>query len=95
MYRNKETRFLGTDHIFGLTNNTDQFGAADIIHSRVGDKVLKGKERERAYIAALRSHLCGYNHTKFKTLVDAFKFYDKVRGVYLTKKLIIIIIKIH
>jgi hypothetical protein len=46
--------------------------------SRTQDKILKGKERQRAFIASLRSHICGFNHTKFKTLVEAFKFFDKV-----------------
>jgi len=75
---NRETRFLGPDHIFGLPNNTDVYSAADVVHSRPDDKALKGKDRERAYVAVLRHHLCRYNYVKFKSLVDAFKFYDKV-----------------
>lgn len=50
------------------------------MHGRNDEKILKGRERERAYIAALRSYLSGYNHTKFKTIVEAFKFYDKVNN---------------
>lgn len=69
---------MGPDHIFGLSNNTDLYDAGDVIHGRSDDKVLKGKERERAYVSVLRAHLCRYNYVKFKTLVDAFKFYDKV-----------------
>ena len=76
--RNKETRFLGPEHTFGLLDTSDPFGAADIVHGRSLDRTLKGKDRPRAFVAALRSHLCGFNHTKFKSLVEAFKFYDRV-----------------
>ena len=75
---NKETRFIGDDHVFGLTNTDDHFSSGDVIHGRSENKLLKGKDRERTYIALLRSHLARYNLIKFKTLVDAFKFYDKV-----------------
>ena len=80
--RNKETRFLGPDHVFGLTNMSEQFGAADVVHGRTPNKTLKGKERERAFIASLRSYLAGYNYTRFKNLVEAFKFYDKVINMF-------------
>ena len=64
--------------MFGLTNMSEQFGAADVVHGRTADKTLKGKERELAFIASLRSYLAGYNYTRFKNLVEAFRFYDKV-----------------
>lgn len=75
---NKETRLIGEDHVFGLTNLGDHFTSGDIIHQRDENKLMKGKDRERAYVAVLRSHLARYNILKFKNLVDAFKFYDKV-----------------
>ena len=61
----KETRFLGPDHAFGLADNGEPYGAADVMLSRSPDKTLKGKERQRAFVASLRSHICGFNHTKF------------------------------
>ncbi|CAF0827587.1 unnamed protein product [Brachionus calyciflorus] len=81
---NKETRFVGDDHVFGLTNTADHFSAGDIIHSRSEQKIMKGKDRERAYTAVLRSDLARYNLVKFKTLVDAFKFYDKDKDGFVT-----------
>ena len=77
-FSNKETRFLGPDHVFGLSNTTEQYGAADIIHGRDPQKTLRGKDRERAFLSSLRAHLANYNYTHFKTLVNAFRFYDKV-----------------
>lgn len=64
--------------MFGLTNVNERFGAADIMHGRPSEKALRGRERTRAYIASVRAHLGRYNYTKFKTLVDAFKFFDQV-----------------
>ena len=75
---NKETRFLGPDHVFGLTNQADVYTAGDVIHYREDGRSLKGKDRERAYLVTVRSNIARYNIIKFKTLVDAFKFYDKV-----------------
>jgi len=49
------------------------------------NNTLKGKERDRAFIASARSFICGYNYTKFKTLVDAFKFYDKDKDSYISR----------
>ena len=80
--RNKDTRFVGPDHIFGYNNNNDHFNAGDVLHYRREDKLLKGKERERAFVSTARSALCRLNLVKFKTLVDAFKFYDKVSFHY-------------
>ena len=78
MNSKKETRFVGPDHVFGLTNTADNFGAADIVHGRSIENTLKGREKERAYLAVLRQHLARHNITVFKTLVAAFKFYDQV-----------------
>lgn len=75
---NKETRFLGPDHVFGLNNQTDSYTAGDVIHGRPEEKKLKGRDKERAYLVSIRSHLARYNYLKFKNLIDAFKFYDKV-----------------
>lgn len=45
---------------------------------RPEEKIMKGKDRERAYLATIRSNLARFNFTKFKNVVDAFNFYDKV-----------------
>jgi hypothetical protein len=75
---NRETRFLGEDHTFGLLNQGDNMNSGDVMHNRSEGRFLKGKEKERAYVATVRTHLARFNYSKFKTLVDAFKFYDKV-----------------
>lgn len=75
---NKDTRFLGPDHTFGLLNREDNLNAGDVLHNRTSDRVLKGKEKERTHVAVARNHLARYNYSKFKTLADAFKFYDQV-----------------
>jgi hypothetical protein len=74
----KDTRFLGEDHTFGLLNQGDNANSGDVLHNRSESRFLKGKEKERAHIATVRTHLARFNYTKFKTVVDAFKFYDKV-----------------
>ena len=76
---NKETRFVGPDHTYGLLNQGDNLNSGDVLHGRIGDRVLKGKEKERAHVTVARSHFARYNYSRFKTLVDAFKFYDRDR----------------
>ena len=69
---------MGPDHTFGKCNMAETFGAGDVVHDRCLNNTLKGKERERAFLASVRSFLAGFNYTKFKTLIDAFRFYDRV-----------------
>lgn len=82
---NKETRFLGADHTFGRLNTSDPFGAGDVLHDRCLNNTLKGRERERAFLASVRSFLAGFNYTKFKNLVHAFKFYDKDKDGFISR----------
>lgn len=84
--RNKDTRFLGKDHTFGLLNTAEPFGAGDVVHDRCLNNTLKGKDRERAFLASVRSFLAGFNYTKFKTLVDAFRFYDKDKDGFISRE---------
>jgi EF-hand domain-containing family member B len=76
---NKDTRYLGADHIFGITNRNDNYSAGDILHGRQSNNILKGKDKQRAFISSVRTHLSNFN-CKFPTLYDAFKFYDKVNS---------------
>ena len=64
--------------MFGLTNTADNYSVGDVIHSREESNILKGRDKERAYVASVRSHLARFNFVKFTTLAEAFKFYDKV-----------------
>lgn len=83
---NKETRFLGPDHTFGKCNMAETFGAGDVVHDRCLNNTLKGKERERAFLASVRSFLAGFNYTKFKTLIDAFRFYDRNKDSFIDRE---------
>lgn len=83
---NRDTRFLGADHTFGRLNTSEPFGAGDVLHDRCLVNTLKGKERDRAFLASARSFICGHNYTKYKTLVDAFKAYDKDKDSFISKE---------
>ena len=76
---------MGPDHTFGRLNTAEPFGAGDVLHDRCLNNTLKGKERERAFLASVRSFLSGFNYTKFKTLVDAFRFYDKDKDGFISR----------
>jgi hypothetical protein len=80
---NKDTRFVSEDHVYGLMNRSDNLNAGDVFHNRSEDKVLKGKEKIRSNVACLRSHLARFNYSRFKSLTDAFKFYDRNRDGFI------------
>lgn len=63
----------------------DEYGAGDLIHCRNPDSYLRGKDRERGVIAAMRQHLKKANYHNFPDLLAAFKHYDTVRFVFSNK----------
>ena len=77
---------MGPDHVFGLNNNNETFGAGDIVHGRAEDKVLRGKDRERAFVATARTCLARMNLVHHKTLYDAFVAYDKDKDGLVSKE---------
>ena len=76
----KETMLsqIEPDHTFGIMFRPDQYGAGDLIHNRTPSNFLRGKERERGILGAVRQHLKKANYRNFHDLNAAFKFYDKV-----------------
>eukprot|EP00117_Sycon_ciliatum_P027605 scpid62205/ scgid22387/ EF-hand domain-containing family member B len=73
----KETRNLPEDHVFGLLFPPDEFGAADLIHNRKQINFLRGHDRLRGVVAALRHQLKKLNYQRFSDLQAAFRHYDK------------------
>lgn len=60
----------------------DEYGAGDLIHTRVPGKYLRGRDRERGVLAAVRHHLKKANYHNFHDLIAAFEYYDKVKRVW-------------
>lgn len=57
---------------------SDEYGAGDLMHQRAPGEYLRGKDRQRGVLAAIRQHLKKANYHNFDDLVQAFQFYDKV-----------------
>ncbi|XP_065052077.1 EF-hand domain-containing family member B-like [Rhopilema esculentum] len=75
----KETMLarVPSDHTFGVLVKPDEYGAGDLIHNRAAGRFLRGKDKERGVLAAIRQHLKKANYHNFHDLNAAFKFYDK------------------
>eukprot|EP00118_Oscarella_pearsei_P004229 m.17710 g.17710 ORF g.17710 m.17710 type:complete len:550 (+) comp27541_c0_seq1:45-1694(+) len=72
----KETLKVPKDHTFGIMAKPDPYGAGDLIHNRAKQNFLRGKDRERGALAAVRHHLKQANFTGFVNLESAFQHYD-------------------
>ena len=48
------------------------------MHGRAPSEYLRGKERQRGILAAIRQHLKKANYHNFNDLLHAFRHYDKV-----------------
>nr|XP_034377186.1 LOW QUALITY PROTEIN: EF-hand domain-containing family member B [Arvicanthis niloticus] len=72
-----ETMNVPPGHTFGACLQPEEYGAGDLIHYRGPDEYLRGKDRQRALVAAARHHLKKFNHQHFDTLLLAFRHYDK------------------
>ncbi|KAM9187410.1 EF-hand domain-containing family member B [Dugong dugon] len=72
-----ETMNVPPDHTFGACLRPEEYGAGDLIHNRLPGEYLRGKDRQRAMLAAVRHHLKKVNCQNFDTLLAAFKHYDK------------------
>ena len=76
--RIKDTLNVSSDHTFGILVKPDEYGAGDLMHGRGPQSYLRGKDRERGLIGAMRQHLKKQNYHNFQDLMSAFKYYDKV-----------------
>ncbi|XP_003415838.2 EF-hand domain-containing family member B [Loxodonta africana] len=72
-----ETMNVLPDHTFGACLRPEEYGVGDLIHNRLPGEYLRGKDRQRAMLAAVRHHLKTVNCQKFDTLLAAFRHYDK------------------
>lgn len=73
----KDTLRVPPDHAFGVMIKPDEYGAGDLIHMRVPGNYLRGRDRERGVLAAVRHHLKKANYHNFHDLKAAFGYYDK------------------
>lgn len=53
----------------------------DLLRCRVPCEFLRGKDRERAVLTAVRQSLKKANYENFDVLVEAFRHYDKVSAL--------------
>ncbi|XP_045899984.1 EF-hand domain-containing family member B isoform X2 [Micropterus dolomieu] len=65
------------DHIFGKLLPLDEFGVGDIIHSTEPGHYVRGRDRQRSLVNAVRHHLKKVNFHNFPSLLQAFRHYDK------------------
>uniref|UniRef100_A0A669P879 EF-hand domain family member B n=1 Tax=Phasianus colchicus TaxID=9054 RepID=A0A669P879_PHACC len=72
-----ETMNVPADHTFGMLLRPDEYGVGDLLHCRVPSEFLRGKDRERAVLAAVRQCLKKANYENFDMLLEAFRHYDK------------------
>ncbi|KAK2193405.1 hypothetical protein NP493_13g06020 [Ridgeia piscesae] len=76
----KDTLNVPPDHTFGVLVKADKYGAGDLIHNRDRHNYLRGLERDRGIVAAIRAQLKKANYHNFHDLVAAFRFYDKTNS---------------
>ncbi|XP_021244584.1 EF-hand domain-containing family member B [Numida meleagris] len=72
-----ETMNVPADHTFGMLLRPDECGVGDLLHCRAPSEFLRGKDRERAVLAAVRQSLKKVNYENFDMLLEAFRHYDK------------------
>ncbi|XP_005600965.2 EF-hand domain-containing family member B [Equus caballus] len=72
-----ETMNVPPDHTFGACLRPEEYGADDLIYNRLPGEYLRGKDRQRSMVAAVRHHLKKVNYQNFDTLLAAFRHYDK------------------
>jgi len=73
----KDTLCVPHDHTFGILHKPDPYGAGDVIHNRKMGNLLRGKESQRAAVAAMRQQLKKLNYHHFDNMLEAFRFYDQ------------------
>ncbi|NXP18624.1 EFHB protein, partial [Scytalopus superciliaris] len=71
-----ETMNVPPDHTFGLVNASDE-NVYDRLHMRVPCEFLRGKDREKAVLTAVRQSLKKANYKNFDLLLEAFRHFDK------------------
>ncbi|XP_051577821.1 EF-hand domain-containing family member B [Myxocyprinus asiaticus] len=72
-----ETLQVPSDHTFGVLMKPDSCGAGDLVHQTPAGQYLRGTDRQRALVNAVRQHLKKTNFQNFNSLLEAFRYYDK------------------
>nr|XP_002120382.3 EF-hand domain-containing family member B-like [Ciona intestinalis] len=72
-----DTLNVPPDHTFGIMLRPDEYGAGDLLHGRSPDAYLRGRDRERGVLHAIRQHLKKANYHNFNNLAQAFAHYDR------------------
>ncbi|KAM9387484.1 EF-hand domain-containing family member B [Phaethornis superciliosus] len=65
------------DRAFGMVVRRDEYGVGDLLHCWAPYEFLRGKDRERAVLTAVRQSLKNANYENFDILLEAFRHYDK------------------
>ncbi|KAM9723738.1 EF-hand domain-containing family member B [Menidia menidia] len=68
---------LPPEHTFGMILPPEQFGAGEIIHSTEPGQYVRGPDKMRSLVNAVRHHLKRVNFHHFPSLLKAFQHYDK------------------
>lgn len=72
-----ETLNVPSDHTFGVLMKPDSFGVGELLHQTPPGEYLRGRDRQRTLVSAVRQHLKRSNYQTFSSLLEAFRFYDK------------------
>ncbi|KAK2845032.1 hypothetical protein Q5P01_011691 [Channa striata] len=65
------------DHTLEKLFLLDKYGAGDVIHSTEPGRYVRGRDRQRSLVNAVRHHLKKLNFHNFPSLLQAFRHYDK------------------
>ncbi|XP_071285427.1 EF-hand domain-containing family member B isoform X3 [Agelaius tricolor] len=72
-----DTMNVPPDHTFGLAIRPDEYDVHDLLHVRVPCEFLRGKDRERVILIAVRESLKKANYGNFNVLLEALRHFDK------------------
>ncbi|NWV32177.1 EFHB protein, partial [Grantiella picta] len=72
-----ETMNVPPDHTFGLIIPPDEYDVNGLLHVRVPCEFLRGKNRERVILIAVRQSLKKANYENFDVLLEALRHFDK------------------
>ncbi|XP_072910541.1 EF-hand domain-containing family member B isoform X2 [Hemitrygon akajei] len=72
-----DTLKVPPDHTFGVLLHPDEYGIGDLIYNKIPTKFNREKDREKGILNTIRQHLKKANFQNFRTLLEAFKHYDK------------------
>ncbi|XP_063265193.1 EF-hand domain-containing family member B isoform X2 [Prinia subflava] len=72
-----ETMNVPPDHTFGLVIPPGEYDVHDLLHIRVPCEFLRGKDRERVVLIAVRQSLKKAKYENFDVLLEALKHFDK------------------